>query len=325
MTTITGTGPRNATQAQGGKRMYTWQGRQFPSVTSVPKLAGIPDRLHRWFVGNLIDHVITNASDISLRTATGDDREIGSLRRDLWKAVQGQQMSRIIGIAVHRAASLGQSPDEVHPGVAPKLRQYLDWLEQSGAEIVGSEFQCWNLTEGYAGTADLMVRFADGSVWIIDLKTGKGVYAEAALQLTAYLMAEFIGADDVVDEPMTELLHQVSGIGILHLADDSWEFTSLRPAPETWNAYRGLLRFGAWALANDGLDGLTITRRRSDTQAARGPQGWKWARIGDNLAHVVPPAGDRALCSRPVERGQREEFEGMPERACQRCMGRMTA
>lgn len=325
MTTVIGTGSRNASQNASGKRMYTWQGRQLPSVTSVPKLVGIPDRLHRWFVGNLIDHVIDNVSDISLRIATGDDREIGSLRRDLWKAVQGQQQSRIIGIAVHRAASLGHAPDAVHPGIAPKLRQYLDWLEQSGAQIVGSEFQVWNLTEGYAGTADLMVRFGDGSLWIVDLKTGKGVYAEAALQLTAYLMAEFVGADDVIDERMTEFLRQVSGVGILHLADTEWEFSRLRLAPETWTAFRGLLRFGAWAQANENLDGLTDARRRSDVQSARGPQGWKWARIGSNIAHLVPPAGDRALCFRPVERSAREELDGRPEKACLRCQARISA
>lgn len=321
--TITGTGPRNAEQNASGKRMYTWQGRKLPSVTSVPKLAGIPDRLHRWFVGNLIDHVLANHSDIGLRMATGDEREIGALRRDLWKAVQGSQTSRIVGIAVHRAASEGHAPEAVHPGIAAKLRQYLDWRERAGAVVMGSEFQCWNLTEGYAGTADLMVRFGDGSLWIVDLKTGKGVYPEAALQLTAYLMAEFIGADDVVDERMTELLHAVSGIGILHLADTGWEFTSLRLESDTWTAFRGLLRFGAWATAYDSLDDLAAVRRRSDVQGSS-TDAWTWARIGTNLAHRVPRDGDQALCFRPVERGRRIEVDAQPtEGVCQRCVTRL--
>jgi hypothetical protein len=323
--TIIGTGPRNARQDSGGRRKYTWQGRELPSVTSVPKLAGIPDRLHRWFIGNLIDYVLTNHSDIGLRVATGDEREIGSLRRDLWQAVQGQQRSRIVGIAVHRAASEGHDPNTVHPSIGPKLRQYLDWRDRSGAVVLGSEFQCWNLTEGYAGTADLMVRFADGSVWLIDLKTGKGVYSEAALQLTAYLMAEFIGSDDVVDERMTALLHAVSGIGVLHLNDEGWEFTSLRLEPDTWTAYRGLLRFGSWVSNYANLEDLTAVRRRSDGQAAR-TDAWVWSRIGGNLAHRVPLEGDQALCFRSVERSRRVDLDGDPtDSVCQKCAARLAA
>ena len=78
----------------------------------------------------------------------------------------------------------------VPPEVAPRLRQYLDWLEVSGAEVLGAEFQVWNLTIGYAGTVDLLVRFRDGSIWVIDLKTGKGLYGEHALQL---IDVEFYG------------------------------------------------------------------------------------------------------------------------------------
>jgi len=323
--TITGTGPRNASQGRNGKRIYTWRGRQLPSVTSVPKLVGIPDRLHRWFVGNLIDHVVDNASAISLRTATGDEREVKALRSDLWRAVQGEQTARVVGIALHRAASLGDDPDHVHPDIAPRLRQYLDWRATSGIEILGSEFQVWNLAEGYAGTVDLLGRFPDGSVWVIDLKTGKGVYTESVLQLMAYAMAEFVGADDVVDERLTGLLRQVAGIAVLHLGDAGWEFLSIRPDPGAWTAFRGLLRYGTWMNANPELDSLVVARRRSDgaTIPANGSHlGWVWARIGANVAHLCPPEGDNALCFRPVARASRVVIEDEPDDACRRCLAR---
>ena len=73
------------------------------------------------------------------------------------------------------------------------------------------------------------MRFADGSLWIVDYKTGKGIYAEHALQLMAYTMADVVGADDVVDEGLTELLHQVTGMAVLHLSDAAWEFHALEP------------------------------------------------------------------------------------------------
>lgn len=331
MTGITiSTGPKNASQDAGGRRMYTWQGRRLPSVTSVPKLAGIPDRLHRWFVGNLIDYVLANVSNIGLRMATGDDREVKSLRSDLWRAVNGEQRARIVGIAVHRSASIGEDPNTVHPEIAPKLRQYLDWRATSGIEILASEFQVWNLTEGYAGTVDLLGRFPDGSVWIVDLKTGKGVYTEAVLQLMAYAMAEFAGADDVVDERVSGLLRQVAGIGVLHLGDDGWEFMSLRIDTEAWTAFRGLLRFGTWITQHDSIEGLVAARRRSDgatipSDTAQRPLGWVWARLPGKVAHYCPPEGDRSLCLRPVPRAERTLLETQPDDACRHCASKAIA
>jgi hypothetical protein len=327
MTITIGAGPTNASQSSGGHRVYTWAGVKYPSVTSIPKLVGMPDRLHRWFVANLIDYVIANASNIGLRVATGDERELKVLRSNLWKATDGDDSGRIVGIAVHRAAALGIDPATAHPGVAPKLRQYLDWRETSGVQIIASEFQVWNLSEGYAGTVDLLGRFADGSTWLLDLKSGRGLYAEHVLQLVAYLMAEFVGANDAVDERLSASLAQVSGVGILHLADTGWEFISLK-LPElakAWTAFRGLIRFAGWLQANDSLDGLVAARRWSDGRSTElggrtfEQLGWVWARLGTNLAHLVPPHGDLALCMRAVERTRRTVLETRPDDVCSRC------
>lgn len=42
------------------------------------------------------------------------------------------------------------------------------------------------VTDTYAGTIDLIVRDEQGRVGVVDLKTGKGVYDEVAVQLGAY-------------------------------------------------------------------------------------------------------------------------------------------
>jgi hypothetical protein len=101
----------------------------------------------------------------------------------------------------------------------------------------------------------------DGSLWMVDLKTGAGTYAEHVLQLLAYLMAEFVGEEGTVDEAATALLHEVSGMAVLHLADDGWEFLALRPDAAAWSAFRGLVAFAMWTLANPDLAGLTVGRR----------------------------------------------------------------
>lgn len=318
-------GPVNSTTDDGGKRTYTWQGRKLLSVTSAPRAAGMARGLHRWFVGNVIDHVIRNASAISLRVATGDEREIKVLRAQLWSATDGDGQRRVVGIAVHRAAAEGFKPEDAHPEVAPFLRQYLDWLQRSGAEVLAAEFQVWNLTQGVAGTVDLMVRFSDGSIGIVDLKTGESLYGEMALQLTAYLMAEFVGSNDVIDEELTGYLQQASRIGILHLSDSGWEYIALRPDASTWTAYRALLVYVGWLAEHERLDSLTDARRRSDgvvMPSAGEPLsglGWLWASIAGNLPHLVPPNGDMAICMRPVERARRTEHAERPDRVCMKC------
>src|SRR6185369_13461709 len=102
-----------------------------------------------------------------------------------------------LGLAVHDAAAQNLSLESVPENVRPRLRQFRHWLSVAKPEILASEFQVFNLTVGYGGTGDLLVRFAGGSVWLIDLKTGNGVYPEHLIQVLFYSMAEFVGQDDV--------------------------------------------------------------------------------------------------------------------------------
>lgn len=55
--------------------------------------------------------------------------------------------------------------------------------------IIASEKIVWSKKCGYAGTLDCIAKKKDGELVILDFKTGKYVYEESALQLTAYLEA----------------------------------------------------------------------------------------------------------------------------------------
>lgn len=261
-------GPRNAhTDPESGLRFYRWRGRDLPSVTSVRRMAGLPHGLHQWSINQVISHALDNLADIVARIS--DPAQLAVVRHELRAAATAERdRAAALGTAVHDAAAAGRPLTEVPAEVAPRLRQYLDWLATSGAEVLGSEFQCWNLTLGYAGTADLLVRFRDGSIWLIDIKTGKGVYAEYALQLIAYARAEFVGEDDVVDARLTELLHAASGIAVLHLADVGWEFRAIRRDAPTWDAFRGLLAFAVWMHGHPSAEAITEAVRASVEGAA---------------------------------------------------------
>ena len=143
--------------------------------------------------------------------------------------------------------------------IAPFLVQYKRWLAESGVEIMLAERQIWNLTQGYAGTFDLIGRFKKSNrIFCVDIKTGKGTYPEHALQLEAYARGEFVGNDDVVDDAATKILRQVEGRAILHLRPEGWSFKIIRPTLHgaIWMAFNDLLGFAMWVYANPNIDGL---------------------------------------------------------------------
>jgi hypothetical protein len=267
-------GPRNArTDPESGLRFYTWQGRELPSVTTVRRLAGIPHRLHQWTLNQVVAKAVAQPWTLVkmlTRKRRPRERVLEKNRTEeasKWlrsAATEERDASAKLGTAVHDAAALGLDPATVVDEVRPRLLQFRSWLATSRVEILGTEFQCWNLTVGYAGTADLLVRFPNGQVWLIDLKTGKGVYSEHALQLIAYRQAEFVGADDVVDARLTDLLHGAVGVAVLHLADDHWEFRAMRVDEETWRAFRGLLAFATWMHVHDSAESVTVASRRGE-------------------------------------------------------------
>ena len=263
-------GPRNArTDPHTGLRFYRWQGRDLPSVTSIRRMAGLPFGLHAWTVSQVINYALDNIGAIAKRLSSDDPGQLQLIRHELRTAGTAERdRAADLGTAVHDAAATGKALTEVPAEVAPRLRQYLDWLAVSGAEILGSEFQVWNLTLGYAGTCDLLCRMRDGSIWVVDLKTGKGIYSDHVLQLVDYLMAEFVGEDDKVDEELTEFLQQARGVAVLHLSDDGWEFDAFRVGPDEWAAARGLLAFATWAAGHETPETFIQARRASQEGAA---------------------------------------------------------
>lgn len=256
-------GPRNSySDPESGLRFYRWQGVDYPSVTTIRRMAGLPHGLHQWAIGKVVDHAIGHAVENALRM-TMDPSVITVIRHELRRAATAERdAAAALGTAVHDAAATRRSVEEVAEELRPRLRQYLHWLDVSGAVILASEFQVWSPSVGYAGTADLLVRLPNGSTWLIDLKTGKGVWSEHALQVIAYAGADFVGNDDVVDEELTAALKSVTGIAILHLQDDHWEFRAVRRDKDTWHAWRGLLLFAVWLFHHPDPDSVTVARRR---------------------------------------------------------------
>ncbi len=286
---VTEAGPRNArTDPGSGLRYYTWGDRtDLLSVTSARTEAGMPHGLHQWTLSQVIDRAVDDHAGfhailerpVKPRERVRDKNVLRELRQWLRAAAtEERDRSAALGTAVHDYAAQGIVPDTVpevteiadrgkvhsvtREEILPRLSWYIGWLRASGATILGREFQVFNLTEGYAGSCDLLVRFADGSVWIVDLKTGDGTYFEHALQVSAYRHGEFVGRDGIVDEGLTALLRQVSATATLHLGEHGWEFVKVRSDETVYRAFLGVLTFARASLELAHDDSYVLARRR---------------------------------------------------------------
>lgn len=251
-------GPRNAyTNSESGLRYYRWKGVDYPSVTTIRRMAGLTFGLHNWAIGKVIDRSIDGYADLGRMIGAGTPAQIKATKTWL-RAASTEERDRAasLGTRVHDAVAEGKPLTAVGQDLAPYVRHFQNWLDESGAEILLTERQVWNLTLGYAGTFDMLVRFPGGRIFVIDLKTGKGTYTDHALQCIAYSMAEFVGEDDIIDNEASDLLAAASGMALLHLRPDGWKFQVLKITPEVFTAFRGLLAFATFSAKYPTIDTL---------------------------------------------------------------------
>lgn len=270
-------GPKNATtDPDTGLRYYTWKGRKLPSASSLRKMAGLSFMLHNWAISKVVNRAVEQRDILNQmmdRPARKRERVRDKnvrLETSRWlrsAATEERDAAAELGTLVHTAALMGADVGDVDPETAAYLRQYKSWLDDSGAEVIAVERQCFNLDIGYAGTFDLLVRFRNGDVYVIDIKTSSGTYVDHALQLVGYAMAEFVGEDDVVDERLTTLLLGATGMALLHLRPDGWTFQRIEVTPSLYTAFRGLLVFATFMWTHQHIDTLV----RASKQGAATP------------------------------------------------------
>jgi hypothetical protein len=76
----------------------------------------------------------------------------------------------------------GRRPPELTGQAVEYVDAAQDWLTRMAPTVITTETTMFS--PAYAGTADAVVQMG-GQVWLIDFKTSKAVYGEAALQLAA--------------------------------------------------------------------------------------------------------------------------------------------
>lgn len=236
--------PANATTSSDGKRYYEWNGEMLPSVTTLRRIVGVPFPLVNWMQANVMNAVI---ADPSLAVPQSGDKPVDTRRRIRQAADAERDAAADRGTAIHEAAEKGLLPESLDDTVGLPLVQFYNWVNESGAKVLSQEGQVFNTRLKYAGSYDLIIQLPDGRIIVCDIKTGKNIYADHAMQLMGYAMPDnIVGFGNQVDDANTQLLRSAHGVAVIHLTDTGWEFIELTVGKELRQAFESMCVLAHW-------------------------------------------------------------------------------
>jgi hypothetical protein len=204
-------------------------GQRIPGVTTIldkgmPKPALVP-----WGIKTVAEYAVNNREDLAQMPPTDMLKELkGAPYRERDAAAKR-------GTEVHHLAELLVQGDSVT--VPAELQQhvnhYVEFLDAFKPEPVLVEAVVYNCEYGYAGTLDLIAEVG-GELWLLDVKTSKGVYAETAYQLAAYRYATHYVDHEGVEQPMLA----VDRCAVIHVTALGWAVIPMQADAEVLKAFR---------------------------------------------------------------------------------------
>ena len=234
------TSPALAENVKGKGRHYR-DPRSDELVPSVTNVLGVLNKpaLPRWAA----IEVARKAWELRLSLPAMDEADaIDVLKGSPWRK---STRAADRGTTIHsylEAVLAGTRPDVV-TGEAALYRDaadaWVDWHKPSAVHLERTVFG-----DGYAGTADAWLK-VDGELWLVDFKTSKAIYPEAALQLAALAAAPLMAVGtEVVEAPIPARLAVVRiGLEGEHetrfVADPMRELDAFMAALEVWHWMNG--------------------------------------------------------------------------------------
>lgn len=237
------TTPSIKTLQRQGSRWYVdpRNGEKVVGVTSVLNCLPKPF-LQYWASKVVAEEAVDNLGAVmNLVTADNRDGAVDFLKRAPGRSSGG---AAEIGTAVHGIAeklNRGEPTGPVHRDYQPWVASYEKFLSDWQPEFHEVEATCWSETDQYAGTADAFATI-DGDRLVIDLKTGKGVYEEASLQMTAYASADYILESDGTQRPIPE----VAAAAVVHVRPEGYSLVPVRIGDDVMDVFRSLLIVHRW-------------------------------------------------------------------------------
>ena len=227
------TTPALAENVKGKGRHYRHPktGELVPSVTNVLSIVNKP-ALPRWAA----IEVAKKAWELRLSLPNMEEADAV----DVLKGSPWRKSSRAAdrGTTIHaylEARMLGLTP-EVVDGEALRYRDAAEaWLDEWQPEVLATELTVFGAD--YAGTGDLWC-VRDSKVCLVDFKTSKAIYSEAAVQLAALATAPLTADGDapVVEEAW-----------VVRIGEDGFEAKRVVDLDDNFAAFRAMLQVWHWS------------------------------------------------------------------------------
>lgn len=172
------------------KHRYTWEeeDKAVKSVTSALRVINKP-ALVSWASNTAVDCI----SDIIQPGISYDEVELA----DIWDQGRSAHYKRKktagdLGTLLHKWIEdyiKGVNPGmPINPLLKKSVKRFLGWVEEHDVEFLLSEQVIFSKRYEYCGTLDFICK-VDGKMYIGDLKTSTGIYAEMLIQTAAYRLA----------------------------------------------------------------------------------------------------------------------------------------
>jgi hypothetical protein len=248
MTTLPATSnPRPLGLTRTPSHVYSWNDgttvrSPLPSVTTVIGVIDKSGPLVGWAKRETAACAVRNLDAlVAMREAGGDAaatdwlKKIPDYRRDT---------AADIGTRVHKLVeqlALGAEP-VVTADEAPFVDAYRAFLAEYRPRFLAVEEMVVSLRHGYAGTLDA-IAVIGGETWLLDVKTGTGLYAETGLQLAGYASADAIGRPGT---PKRFRLPRATRFGVVHVRPDGARLVEYAVDRGTFAAFLDARRLFAW-------------------------------------------------------------------------------
>lgn len=196
------------TYTKNGFRYYNHPatGKMMPSVTSILSLLPSPE-LQRWKEQKIINSCLNELEQINNLDRALAIRYLSEApKRESHRAINE-------GIEIHKKIENRNKKIEIKREDREFIRSYEALLEKHKITVQSSELRGFNTELGYAGTIDALASMG-GKRILLDFKTGRKLYINAALQLVAYsCFDDFEG----LEEPI-----EIDGLYVVHIRDGNF-------------------------------------------------------------------------------------------------------
>jgi hypothetical protein len=225
------------------RHRYSWNGGPlYPSVTTI---LGIKDKpaLVGWAKRETAACAVRNLDVLERMVRSGGPQAAVDWLKKI--PDYARDASADLGSAVHAAAEAiargvaAPVAEDVGPFVAAYRRDFLDVFRP---RFIALEAMVCSERYEYGGTADAFAEI-DGEIWLLDYKTGAGVYPDSALQLGGLARAQFIGYPG---DPLQYPVPFATRFGVVHIRPEGARLLPVVVNRETVAAFLDARRLFGW-------------------------------------------------------------------------------